>query len=239
MEETTVLARGTGPLGETLLRRRGADDGAVLELVVNGVFTMDSRETSSERALAGFARGVGSDAVLVGGLGLGYTAAGVLDRLDTRGRLDVVELDPHLVDWAHDGVTPLLGRVAQDPRTLLHVADVGHVLRGQAEPAGPWSAILLDVDNGPDFLIHTDNSDLYGRPTLTAALSRLVPGGVLAVWCQGPAPALLTALRDLDPGATEHRYTVTREGRRFTYVIYTAGPTAPPPPEVRDRAAVG
>jgi spermidine synthase len=184
---------------------------------------MDSTETSSERELAGFAAASASvgPRVLVGGLGLGYTAAAVLDEPAVgASAVDVVELEPHLVCWARAGLTPVLSRVAGDPRTRLHVADVAAVLRGAAEPAGPWDAVLLDVDNGPDFLIHARNADLYGLQSLQAAHDRLTLGGVLAIWCQGPAPGLLETLRLVGP-AREHRYAVQREGRTFSYAIYT------------------
>jgi spermidine synthase len=229
--ETLVLARGQGRHGEVALRRRGQAGTVVHELIVNGVFAMDSTETSSERELARFVpTGTAGARVLVGGLGLGYTAAEVLDQPNAaEGQVDVVELEPQLVGWARAGLTPVLSRVAGDPRTRLHIADISDVLRGAAEPSGPWDAILLDVDNGPDFLIHADNRGLYGRQTLQSGYDRLTPGGVLAIWCQGPAPALLETLQTIAPSAQEHRYAVSREGREFSYLIYTviraAGPS--------------
>jgi spermidine synthase len=230
MEELRVLGHGVGPHGETLLRERRRPTGELVhELVVNGVFAMDSAETTSELELAGFAAGA-RGAVLVGGLGLGYTAAAVLDQRPGPARVDVVELDRHLVGWARQGVTPLLARVAGDPRTRLHVGDVATTLTGDGPPAGPWDAILLDVDNGPDFLVHAHNAGLYEQAALAAAWSALAPGGVLALWCQGPAPALLQRLQHLDGSAREHRYAVQREGRRFAYVVLTLHRPAPPPP---------
>jgi len=223
MEEPTLLGRADGRDGEVLLRRREGAHGPVHELVVNGVFAMDSTETTSERELARFARMSDGRAprVLVGGLGLGYTAAEVLaDPAVGATLVDVVELEPHLVEWARAGLTPELDRVAQDPRSRLHVADVTTVLQGAAGPAGPWDAILLDVDNGPDFLIHGTNADLYTRETLEAAYGRLSEGGVLALWCQGPAPLLLDTLRAIAPSTGEHHYIVQRGHRTLGYAIY-------------------
>ena len=222
MDELRTLGHGLGMHGETVLRERRRPSGEVVhELVVNGVFAMDSTETASERELAGFAAEA-RGAVLVGGLGLGYTAAVVLDRQPGPARVDVVELDPHLVAWAREGVTALLARVAEDSRTRLHVGDVTATLTGRGPGTGPpWEAILLDVDNGPDFLIHAGNAALYEDATLAAAAEALAPGGVLALWCQGPAPELLARLRRLDGSAQEHRYAVQREGRRFSYVVLT------------------
>lgn len=230
MDELSTLGRAAGPHGETLLRERRRPGGEpVHELVVGGVFAMDSSETTSERELAGFAAGA-RGAVLVGGLGLGYTAAAVLDQRPGPARLDVVELDPHLVAWARQGVTPLLARVARDPRTHLDVGDVATALSGGGPATGPWDAILLDVDNGPDFLVHAHNASLYQDAALAAAWRRLAPGGVLAVWCQGPAPDVLGRMRRLDAGAAEQRYAVEREGRHFSYVVLTARRPAGPGP---------
>ena len=104
------MARALSPRGEVVLReRRDPDDGSpgVLELRVNGVFVMDTRETSSERGLATAALAEVEDprAVLVGGLGLGYTAHEVL--ADRRvERLVVVEIEEDLVRWMRDGTVP-------------------------------------------------------------------------------------------------------------------------------------
>lgn len=219
MSEVRTLARATSPQGDTLLRLRRTEAGEVVELVVNGVFAMDSTETSSERALARLVP-PWARRVLVGGLGLGYTAAALLDRTELRlDRLDVVELEPCLVAWAVEGLTPQLAHLAGDERVRLHVGDVAVALSGTGAPDGPWDAILLDVDNGPDFLIHDANAGLYGADLLRSASERLAPRGLLAIWCQGPAPELLTTLSALGR-STEHRYQVDRADRTFDYVVY-------------------
>jgi spermidine synthase len=220
VSEVRTLASATSPRGEILLRVRAGDAGEVVELVVNGVFAMDSAETSSEEALATLVPAWASR-VLVGGLGLGYTPGALLDRTELPlERLDVVELEPCLVGWAGARLTRPLARLAADPRVGLHVGDVAAVLAGTLPPPGPWDAILLDVDNGPDFLIHDANAALYGATLLGEATARLAPGGLLAVWCQGPAPDLLATLSTLGP-AREHRYRVDRGRRTFSYVVYT------------------
>ncbi|MCC6498007.1 MAG: hypothetical protein IT193_17270, partial [Propionibacteriaceae bacterium] len=125
-----------------LRAREGVD-----ELIVNGVFAMDSTEVSSELALAD-AAGPAST-VLVGGLGLGYTVSRLLE--NGVERIRVVELAPELVDAARRGVTEQLGRLAADTRVELVAGDI-------ADFTGTWDAILLDVDNGPTFLIHDHNA---------------------------------------------------------------------------------
>ena len=217
-----MIACHTSPRGEVVLRRRSGVSGPdVDELIVNGAFAMDSSETFTERQLAelAFSGAARPRRVLVGGLGLGYTAAEVLGR-DVE-RLDVVEIEECLIHWAYAGLTPTLASVAADPRTRLHAADIGPVLAGVPDPVGPWDAIILDVDNGPDFLIHGNNDALYGEPGLAAAYAQLAPGGICAIWCQGAVPELLATLSRVAPTADQHTFTRVRDGRRLEYVIYT------------------
>ncbi|MGY2080295.1 spermidine synthase [Modestobacter sp. SYSU DS0657] len=220
-EDVQLLGRAGGPHGEVALRRRTGDDGvAHLELIVDGVFAMDDVDTSTERALAteALARCAGGELrVLVGGLGLGWTAATVLAEPRV-GAVDVVELQPALVGWAGGGLLPAL---PDDPRLRLHTADVAAHL---ANHPGRYDAVLLDVDNGPAFLVHQGNAGLYEGPGLTRALGALRPGGVLAIWASDPVPELADRLRRL-PGATavEHLVLpVERDGRAFDHAIAIA-----------------
>ncbi len=129
------VARTTSPRGELLLRRRYDGAREVLELRANGVFVMDTAETSSEEALAREAVAVVEHPghVLVGGLGLGFTLATVL--ADPRvERCTVVEIEPALVGWLRDGSVPHGPALLADPRVEVRVADVAAELRG-ADPA--------------------------------------------------------------------------------------------------------
>jgi hypothetical protein len=255
METVDTLARHSGPRGEVVLRRRSGAGPDVEELIVNGVFAMDSTDTWTERRLAELAltgrhRALPGDVaraavvqggrppcsaqaprrVLVGGLGLGYTAYQLL-QADVD-HLDVVEIEDCLVEWAYARLTPTLAAVATDPRVTLHVADVSAVLAGLGGgPHGPWDAIVLDVDNGPDFLIHGANSVLYAEPSLVATYAALSEGGTLAIWCQGPVPDLLATLQRISATARPHPYRRDRQGRRLSYVIYTVTK-----PDATDRA---
>jgi spermidine synthase len=234
VEQAMIIARAESARGEVVLRRRPTAAGSIEELIVNGAFAMDSAETSTERELGRMANG--ADRVLLGGLGLGYTADEVL-KSSVR-RVDVVELEQPLIEWARLGLTEVLKRVASDPRVRLHSGDIADVLYGasaepveapagpsmspgSANPTGPWDAILLDVDNGPDFLIYPQNADLYTGPLLGATYQQLTPRGLLAIWCQGEAPSLESALRQLSGAVGVTPLDVTRGAREVQYVIYT------------------
>lgn len=221
MKSVETLARYAGPRGEVALQRRIDDGHCIEELIINGVFAMDSSETSTEYLLAELALTSGhAHRVLIGGLGLGYTVAAIsAENVDA---IDVVEIEPCLIDWSQRGITTTLAAAASDPRVRLHAGDVGRVLEGLNDgPVGPWDAIVLDVDNGPDFLIFDENRELYTDASLRVAYHQLAPGGSLAIWCQRPAPALLATLRGIAPSVAEHIIEVSRGQRSFSYAIYT------------------
>lgn len=215
--ESITLGRADTDHGEVVLRQRGQ----IVELVVNGVFAMDSAEVASEYALAD-AAGNPPGQVLVGGLGLGFTTARLLERGATTVR--VVELAAPLVTWAQSAITDQLGRISADPRVELVVGDIVDTL---IDPQTPhWDAILLDVDNGPSFLIHGHNQRVYSERLLARALALLNPGGTLVIWCETASPDLEITLRRLAGQVELICVPVSRDGHEFNYALYRAHPVA-------------
>jgi len=211
------VASATGPRGQLVLRRRPAD--GALELRVNGVFVMDTRETSSERMLAAAAlEALHADRedlrVLIGGLGLGFTLEAVL--ADPRvGAVVVAEIEPDLVRWHRDGLVPQTAAATVDPRVEVSVGDVRDVLAGQA--ADSLDLVLLDVDNGPDFLVYPGNASLYGAPFLRLCRDRLRPGGLLGVWSAATSSALNAVVEEVFGEAEEWTIPVILGTRTTTY----------------------
>lgn len=214
-DQPQTIVRADSAVGEVALRRRCPASGpAVTELIVNGAFVMDTVDVSTEIELAHLAldRHPSPRRVLIGGLGLGFTARAILD--DPRvEQLTVAEIAAPLVDWAHAGLLPNdLG----EHRIHLVVGDVADHLR-----TGKWDAILLDVDNGPGFLVRAENAELYARAGLGAAAAALAPGGILAIWSSHLAPELAEALRSLEVGSVDEVVReIQREGRSFDYATY-------------------
>jgi spermidine synthase len=208
------IARGSSERGELVLRRR--DDDGALELRVNGVFVMDDRETSSEELLASAALASvrRPDRVLVGGLGLGYTVRALLtdDRL---GAVVVAEIEPDLVAWMRSGLVP---SVLDDPRVSVVVGDVRAVVAASSDAA--LDGILLDVDNGPDFLVYNENSAIYASPFLTVCRSKLRTGGVLTIWSSSASDVLETAVTSVFGACAVTPVPVTLQGRAETYYVY-------------------
>ncbi len=219
------VARAESERGEVVLRQRIDPDHpeapAVLELRVNGVFVMDTLENSTEIALARAAlRGVDrAERVFIGGLGLGFTAHEVL--ADTRvEKVVVAEIEDALVGWFRDGTVPHGPGHLADERLTLTVADV----RLAVQEAGPaaYDVMLLDVDNGPDFLVHDANQQLYERPFLEAARHALVPGGRLAVWSSTRSPSLEEAMTAAFGACRVEELPVDLQGREERYWLFMA-----------------
>jgi spermidine synthase len=221
------IARAESERGELVLRERRPEDGpASLELRVNGVFVMDNVEVSTERALAREALALVADprAVVVGGLGLGFTMHEVL--ADSRVELcSVVEIEQALVDWMRDGTIPEGPAMLADERVNIVVADVAVAL-AEARPA-TYDLVLLDVDNGPGHLVHTGNAGLYERPALESARAALRPGGALVVWSANEAPDLEPSMRDVFDEAEARPYKVTLQERDEHYWLYVARVASP------------
>jgi spermidine synthase len=196
-----------------LVLRRRADDGA-LELRVNGVFVMDDRETSSEELLASIALAGSPSRLLVGGLGLGYTVRTLLADSGVR-EVVVAEIEPLLVEWMRDGVVP---SVLDDPRVTVFVGDVRDAVASSALLDG----ILLDVDNGPDFLVYEENAAIYESSFLAVCKDRLRADGVLTVWSSSASPALQDAVQAVFGHCEVKPVPVQLQGRAETYYVYQA-----------------
>lgn len=204
--------------GNLVLRQR--EDGS-LELRANGVFVMDTVETSTEQALATRALQLHHSParVLVGGLGLGFTLSAVL--ADERvAHVGVVEIEKALVGWMSDGTVPFGPTLLADPRVEVHVADVALYL----QLAGPssYDLVLLDVDNGPGYLVHDANASLYAAPTLAEAKRVTRPGGTVAVWSAAEAPELENAMSEVFGRWRVEAlpFPVDLQGRDETYWLY-------------------
>jgi spermidine synthase len=212
-----VLARASSPRGDVTLARRGSGR---YELRVNGVYVMDTVNTTTERALAEVAlTAVASPRrVLLGGLGLGFTARALL--ADPRvEQLVVAELEPALAGWLRDGTVPA-GGVLSDTRLRLVVGDIRDVVCDQ--PPGTVDAVVLDVDNGPGNLVHAANAGVYGPDFLAACATRLRDGGVVAVWSSARSASLEATLTETVGRCLGRPLPVRLGARVDEYVVYLA-----------------
>jgi spermidine synthase len=183
------------PIGEVSLRRR-IDPGTsteVYEVKLGDEYLMSSMFTAAEEELARLGLAALGDPpidVVVGGLGLGYTARAVLEDRRVRS-LVVVEYLEAVIGWHRGELLPDAAAVVADPRaTLLH-ADFFDLLRRDAafdrgDPARRFHAILVDIDHSPANLLHPGHADLYTVAGLGRLAERLRPGGVFGLWSDDP-----------------------------------------------------
>ena len=222
------------PIGDLSLRRRhdlslGVD---VIEIKLGDEFLMTSLFTASEVALARLALaelpGHGVD-VVVGGLGLGYTAREVL-AADAVASLIVVEALDAVIDWHRAGLLPLGPELTGDPRCAFVHADF-FALAGAGDgfdPATPgrrFDAVLVDIDHSPSALLDPQNAGFYTPDGLAHLAAHLRPGGVFGLWSNDLPDDTFTA-RLASVFATCRAEAVTfhnpLQGNDFTQTVYLA-----------------
>lgn len=212
------LDRAEMPDGGGLLRlkRRGGE----FSIMAGATELMNSRLSGSEEALASLvaARLAQQRAakVLIGGLGMGFTLRAALASFHPEARIAVAELVPAVVDWARGPMAELHAGSLDDPRVTVQVEDVRDCY-GDSR----WDAILLDVDNGPEGLTRRRNDRLYDHRGLAAARTALRPGGLLAVWSQGPDRAFSRRLVETGFTVEEHRVRA-RAGKGSRHIVWLA-----------------
>jgi spermidine synthase len=193
---------------------------------------MTNEDTGSERALGRltttFLRGVARPRILVGGLGMGFTLRAILDRLPRSGRVVVAELLRAVARWNRARLGHLSRYSIEDPRVRLRITDVATLVR---QPAA-WDAVVLDVDNGPEWIVQRRNLALYGREGLARLVRSLRPGGILALWSSGRHQPFEQRMRAM--GLRWRRYRcVSRHGHPTGPILYIARPPARRPMRAR------
>ena len=176
------------PMGELTLRRRlepvvGVE---VYEVKLGDEYLMSSLFTLAEEELARLGLDAVDDSalnVLVGGLGLGYTAVTVLDD-DRVTSLTVVDALPAVIDWHERELLPVSARLVGDPRTRLVPGDFFAWMRDA--PSAEYHAILLDVDHSPRHQLNPAHADLYTVDGLRRLSAHLTRDGVFAMWSDDP-----------------------------------------------------
>ena len=169
--------------GELRLVRRGDD----FWIMLGANALMSTRLRGSEEALATLAceriAGRPRPALLIGGLGMGFTLRAALGVLPADARVAVSELVPAILRWARGPMAQVHAGSLDDPRVALVESDVGDLI---AAARSAYDAILLDVDNGPEALSRDTNDRLYDLAGLRRARAALRPGGILAIWSAAP-----------------------------------------------------
>jgi spermidine synthase len=184
------------PLGELTLRRRlihSLGELEVFEVKLGDAFLMSSLFHTVEEALADLglaAVTAGEMDVVVGGLGLGYTAVAALKNPAVRSLL-IVDALQGVIDWHQRGLVPLGATLTQDPRCRFVHGDFFALAASTTgfdpeEPGRKFDAVLLDIDHSPRYLLHERHGSFYGPEGLRSFAAHLHRGGVFALWSDDP-----------------------------------------------------
>ncbi len=198
------------PLGELTLRRRPEpllNNREVFEVKLGDEYLMSSLFTESEHQLAslGLAPLTGDLDVVIGGLGLGFTAAEALKNKNVRSLL-VIDLFQAVIDWHKAGLVPMGDVLTADSRCELRQGDffkLAWIGFDAQNPGRKFDAILLDIDHSPEHHLDPENSSLYTKAGLTAVKNQLTISGTFALWSNDPANEdFTTHLRSVFGSAT-------------------------------------
>jgi spermidine synthase len=157
-------------------------DGWVYTVHIDGALLMSSVSPLSERELAtrAIAAHPGKELkILIGGLGLGYTAQAALES-DRSALVRVVDRMDFVINWLKDGLLPLSDQLLKDPRMEFVQSDVYGDLMGPAKET--YDLILVDVDHAPDDPLDPASLPFYTPEGQAKVREHLAPGGILAVW---------------------------------------------------------
>jgi len=195
MFELDVIDHVESSVGVIILSRRLAPVEGVIELSLEHHLLMSSAVTVSECELATRAvqmHGGSNLDVMIGGLGLGYTAKAALDT-GRVARVEVVELVGGVITWFERGQIPLGAELAKDPR--FHATEDDVFARLRRAPDVKHDLLLIDVDHSPDHRLAAPSDGFYTQADLSLAAQHLAPGGVFGLWSTSQSPRFETELR--------------------------------------------
>jgi spermidine synthase len=224
------------PMGALILRRRTlpAGGGDVFEVKLGDDFLMSSQHTAGEIALAT----LGLNAcehdlpdVVVGGLGLGYTAIAALDHVPRIRSLRVIETFPEVIDWHRRHLVPLGASLTADSRCRLVQADFFALLSAARpcfdtdDPDRKFHAVLLDIDHSPRGVLDPTHAAFYTAEGLSRLSAQLHDGGIFALWSnEPPEPDFLRVMASVFHTAVAHivEFPNLSKDRVATNTIYVA-----------------
>jgi len=185
------------PLGEISLRKRSEprlDNILIYEVKMNEEFLMSSLFVEAELQLAHLGLAAIADRfsgnklnVIVGGLGLGYTAVAALENPSVAS-LKVIDVMAPVIDWHKRGLVPMAEKLTGDARCELVLGDFFEIATAETQGFAEANqdqkvhAVLLDIDHSPSFLLSAGNGAFYTQQGLQAMADKILPGGVFGLW---------------------------------------------------------
>jgi spermidine synthase len=183
------------PLGEISLRRRKQLklNKDIFEVILNDEHLMSNLFISSEVALASMPlKEMISDApdILIGGLGLGYTAREVLSHQHVKSLTIIEYLEP-VISWHQKGILPIGKLLFNDARCNIILSDF---FKSAFDEIGfdpntiyrKFDGIFLDIDHAPDFHLNHSHAKFYGIEGMENIKYNLKDDGLFSLWSNNP-----------------------------------------------------
>jgi len=222
MDRWITIESATVPASDTELTLSQRDGDFAIRIAGQPGDLMNSRRHHSEDVLAelGCSRlsAIENARILVGGLGMGFTLAAALKTVGASAEVVVAELVPAVVEWNRGALGQCAGRPVEDDRARVHVGDVAELIKQRADS---FDAILLDVDNGPEPMTHSDNEWLYSLPGLQRIYETLRPEGIVAIWSAKADYAFTNRLEKIGFNV-DLRTVRARPGKGSRHTIFVA-----------------
>lgn len=195
------------PLGLISLRKRAEprlDNRILYEVKLGDEYLMSSLFPEAEIQLSklglqalkknGHSRNLD---IIVGGLGLGYTAAAALEDDQVRS-LSVIDIMPAVIDWHQRHLVPLGETLSTDSRCTLQLGDF-FALATDSETGFPpenkqVQGVFLDIDHSPSNWLDQGNSSFYTKEALVKMKGKIVSGGIFGLWSNDLPDEGFTAL---------------------------------------------
>ncbi|MFZ1699254.1 MAG: hypothetical protein WBO10_13780 [Pyrinomonadaceae bacterium] len=232
MVKVEELAFHKTPLGDLMLRRRPEpllQGREVYEVKLGDEYLMSSLFVDGERELANIGlAGLGPDlSVVVGGLGLGYTAAAALEHANVASLL-VIDIFPEVIAWHEQHLVPLGETLDKDGRCEFVCGDFFELAKSGFDASDPnrkFDAVLLDIDHSPEFFLDPRNEAFYTADGLANLREQLAPDGVFALWStELPDDDFTATLESVFNTTTAHmvRFASPYNGEPMFNTIYVA-----------------
>lgn len=219
MKVTTTLATCKGPDGGKLVLQK--HDGEYY-LKVDGVQLMSTTACLSEQKMAELScvELPKKPRILIGGLGFGFTLKRVLELCPKDASVDVAELLPEIVDWNREHLAEVNGKLVDDPRVKIHLADVADLIERVGKDR--YHAILLDVDNSPDPLVQHGNARLYDKAGVAKVKAALHPNGRVVYWSANQDKSFARKLQRVFKNVSCVGSKAYPKAKRFTHTLFVA-----------------
>ncbi|MBX2848795.1 MAG: hypothetical protein KTR16_10775 [Acidiferrobacterales bacterium] len=225
------------PLGDISLRKRSEprlENKLIYEVKLGDEFLMSSLFVEAEEQLStlglqalaknGFAEQLD---VVVGGLGLGYTALTALNNPAVK-NLRVIDVMQAVISWHQQGLLPIGDVLATNDRCVLVQGDFFAIATEQTNGFlnnQPVHAVFLDIDHSPSHWLNDANSDFYSEKSLAAMANKIVSGGVFGLWSNElPDPEFVSLLNSVFSSTETHivRFANPYSGGESINSVYIA-----------------